>query len=1213
MIPFHNNNSIILNEFEDVYIHKIISYIQDGDYVILLGPRGMGKSYILENAKKIIQQNFNYNTFLFNMEYAAENGAFAFYQQIISKVTDNKISILKNDDISEKLIDILDNNIDKKTVLLFDNLSAVGYGVFYKNFTRDCIKIFSEGKIYNDSGLSKIFLVFTTSLINPKIYQESSLWENTRKIFINPLPMEIIKIISDDILLSNDITNPEKHIYEIIYNMTKGHKFLAKATIQYILDNFNLYYLKCFDKKHFIQRYIKNIIGFIKNNNNNLNDNEKNLKDHFLYIINHLKKSDIFCKIVLSLIEKNIYNAENEHKINILQDELTITGVLIKNEKGDYFFSNIIYQEFLKYVLLNQKTAADFCLFHYNEKNLWEKAIEIYKRGHKSNNQTDQFYDDSFLFVSFEEISKNILNHLQNIKNIDNFINIFNEMITYILQIDKWSIYDLYDQSGRKKLGTIDNALVKNGNKIDINILQKFVDDIISEYSSQIDWTGNWIAIPVIIREDFQRLFVAEIQSINSELTRGLPFFIKDALTIYYHIFTKENTLKKFIDKIEIKPIEDLRKTMQSVWSFGVMILHAYDIKKYIFHEYFQNNKIITTNNGEKLNSTAIINISEYLKKIKQRIENKESLIKAANDKVFLGYSLDNSVVIILELFISHKNFELIEANIQHTFQQFYYLINEISNSFIYSKTIDVSKNYIYAIDKDYKIRFISKPLKSLLLQNNKTDQNLKEKKCYELFQFKDKCKKCYADTVFKNNEEYNTTKKYTLSNKETIMKCDYVPIIEPITKQTIAVTVFMMNVTDRQNIIKTLEKLEKLTSIEDMVKHIMESLIVFGFSRVFVWKKDKIKKNNFISMSCSGATESKEKEENFNNGKISFEDKDFFSKEARVIPWYKEEKSDDKLLIYFKNCFENSNFEFRKNISMEQFNKNDHQYLVSMPVIWGDEVQYLFNVDNNKNNEKDKQMITVDKLQLLETLSVAASQIMENTLKRYDYIDKFHGQLAHSINEPLQMARWILPRLPNMGDNNKKNEWTDVSVGAIEMVQTSLQSLVTIGKGSEIISIEKVNINEILKMQTRIFQAYAKRNKILFKLTLSDKEFFCFTDKNILILILNNIVGNAISYLQKLYKQPNKNITVSCEESSQNIIINIADNGPGLPEKVVEYFKNPFSPHEPYPTTGFGIGFSRHMTTWLDGELKIDLKGRGTIFKIILPKKYGEKNEATL
>ena len=100
---------------------------------------------------------------------------------------------------------------------------------------------------------------------------------------------------------------------------------------------------------------------------------------------------------------------------------------------------------------------------------------------------------------------------------------------------------------------------------------------------------------------------------------------------------------------------------------------------------------------------------------------------------------------------------------------------------------------------------------------------------------------------------------------------------------------------------------------------------------------------------------------------------------------------------------------------------------------------------------------------------------------------------------------------------------------------------------------------------------------------------------------MLLNIINNGFQALQGV---KNPVLMVSTKRSGDQIEIQIADNGPGIPDQIKDKIFQPFFTTKPTGQgTGLGLSLAYDIVKAHGGELSVETKeGSGTKFKIVLP-----------
>ncbi|MFY0700047.1 MAG: GHKL domain-containing protein [Bermanella sp.] len=103
---------------------------------------------------------------------------------------------------------------------------------------------------------------------------------------------------------------------------------------------------------------------------------------------------------------------------------------------------------------------------------------------------------------------------------------------------------------------------------------------------------------------------------------------------------------------------------------------------------------------------------------------------------------------------------------------------------------------------------------------------------------------------------------------------------------------------------------------------------------------------------------------------------------------------------------------------------------------------------------------------------------------------------------------------------------------------------------------------------------------------------------------ILTNLLKNANHALEDQADNNNKKIDLSVNQTGDNIIFSISDNGPGIPDTIKNQIFDPFyTTKEIGKGTGLGLSVSYNLAKKLKGELMLNTSGTAmTQFKLVLP-----------
>lgn len=111
------------------------------------------------------------------------------------------------------------------------------------------------------------------------------------------------------------------------------------------------------------------------------------------------------------------------------------------------------------------------------------------------------------------------------------------------------------------------------------------------------------------------------------------------------------------------------------------------------------------------------------------------------------------------------------------------------------------------------------------------------------------------------------------------------------------------------------------------------------------------------------------------------------------------------------------------------------------------------------------------------------------------------------------------------------------------------------------------------------------------------DSSFELNADNDQIFRVVMNICRNSLQAIEE-----NGNITVTSKQDSDHVIIDINDDGPGIPVKIIENLFQPFKTGNK-EGTGLGLAISREMVRAHGGTLDLHKSDEnGTAFRIKLP-----------
>jgi len=214
---------------------------------------------------------------------------------------------------------------------------------------------------------------------------------------------------------------------------------------------------------------------------------------------------------------------------------------------------------------------------------------------------------------------------------------------------------------------------------------------------------------------------------------------------------------------------------------------------------------------------------------------------------------------------------------------------------------------------------------------------------------------------------------------------------------------------------------------------------------------------------------------------------------------------------------------------------------------------------------------------------------------------------IAHEINNPVAImveeAGWIQDLL-HEGIDNKDN--LEEFIRALKQIEAQgrrckgiTQKLLSFGRKTDS-KIQSVQLNELIEEVVSLSSEKARHGKVTIHTRLDPHLPEIRASVIEMHQVLLNIVNNALDALEK----KGDRIEISSTLRDNQIIITVADNGPGIPSTIMNRLFDPFFSTKPVGK-GSGLGLSQcyGIVKKMGGRIDVEsMAGEGAMFSIMLP-----------
>lgn len=253
------------------------------------------------------------------------------------------------------------------------------------------------------------------------------------------------------------------------------------------------------------------------------------------------------------------------------------------------------------------------------------------------------------------------------------------------------------------------------------------------------------------------------------------------------------------------------------------------------------------------------------------------------------------------------------------------------------------------------------------------------------------------------------------------------------------------------------------------------------------------------------------------------------------------------------------------------------------------------------------------DKILNQQHLIVSQNHELEKTVDELRELnvtkDHFVSILAHDLKNPISALTGISEFLK---DNFTKMDKKDVyeyidgihrSSGAVYDLLLNLLTWSMAQSGKIEFEPTEININTLINKNALLFEQQSANKNIQLQIV-ADKEYYGKADYNMLDTVIRNLISNSIKFTDY-----NGKVVISLEETEENLLITVSDNGTGMTPGQIEYLfqvdKNKIGKGTAGESgTGLGLAICRDFIQKNNGSIEVESeKGVGTTFRMSIQK----------
>jgi len=235
-----------------------------------------------------------------------------------------------------------------------------------------------------------------------------------------------------------------------------------------------------------------------------------------------------------------------------------------------------------------------------------------------------------------------------------------------------------------------------------------------------------------------------------------------------------------------------------------------------------------------------------------------------------------------------------------------------------------------------------------------------------------------------------------------------------------------------------------------------------------------------------------------------------------------------------------------------------------------------------------------------------ALQRALQNERNLGEMRSNFFSMTSHQFRTPLStilLSAELLQKYGPRWDDQKRGEHLGRIQEAAKRLNSMLEDILVIGRvesGRYVCSPKEFDLIEFCQQS---IHEMAINDRSEHKLVLENTvdKLSVYQDAEVLHRVMDNLLSNAIKYSPK-----GTRVTVNVSTESRHVLLEVSDEGIGIPERDLKYLFQPFqrgSNANDIPGTGIGLTIIQKSVEMMSGSVSLKSKeGQGTTFLVRFP-----------
>ena len=211
--------------------------------------------------------------------------------------------------------------------------------------------------------------------------------------------------------------------------------------------------------------------------------------------------------------------------------------------------------------------------------------------------------------------------------------------------------------------------------------------------------------------------------------------------------------------------------------------------------------------------------------------------------------------------------------------------------------------------------------------------------------------------------------------------------------------------------------------------------------------------------------------------------------------------------------------------------------------------------------------------------------------------VGEMANSMVHDFRSPFSIMQLSIEMLGQQHTDPKSQRLCGMVLRQVKRLSGMVEELLEFSRGETRLNLAEVPLKLVLQEAQENSAAAFAESKV--RLVLRAPSVSLTLDAARFQRVLQNLLNNA---REALAERKGARVSVTARRTARQIVLEIADNGPGIPIAIRRTLFEPFVTHGKSGGTGLGLAIAKSVVELHQGSILCRSSSRGTAFVIRLP-----------